>query len=168
MQLPGAQCPVLAPAGYPPSVVTLTRPPDVALHVSAGVVLLGPFGVDLVRRAVDTSLRVLQRDGIGMSPQLRELHEVIRAAASAAGTCSGAHCGTAEPAAALARAACAAQDVLSVGEVAQVLDCSDGFVRRLCRTGALESARRVAGRWQVDRIEVEALRAARARNEETA
>ncbi len=150
--------------------MTAARAPDVAQYVAPGVVLLGPLGVRLVRRAVEVTADLMQRrDGIGPPPQLRELAEVLGAASAALGTGPRAAGGTAEPPGRRDRAASGVQDdPVDVVEVAQVLECSPGYVRRLCRTGQLESARLVRGRWLVTAVEVEALRAARTQGRGTA
>jgi len=151
-----------------PPVVTPSGPPAVAQGLGPGLVLLGPTGVEVVHRALAATIRVLRGDGIGPSPQLRELLEVVEAARSAAGTPFHAGRGTSEPPGAGERAACGAQDQLEVREAASMLGISQGYVRRLCRRGAVESAHRDAGRWLLDRVEVDALRDDRAHSRRTA
>ncbi len=148
--------------------MTPSGPPAVAQHLAPGLVLLGPHGVEVVHRALAVTIGVLHRDGVGAPPQLRELRDVVEAARSAAGTGFHAQRGTSEPPGAGEQAACGAQDQIEVREAASMLGYSQGYVRRLCRRGAVESAHLDAGRWLLARVEVDALRADRAHSRRTA
>jgi hypothetical protein len=133
-------------------------PPSVAQVLAPGVVLLGPQGVALVARSLEVAAARASRDGIGLPPQARELQVALDdALRNLGGTCSHAHGGTSEPRVAPGDAR-SSQEVADVDEVAQVLEVSHEYVRRLFRDRAFETGRKVARRWQVDRLELDAWR----------
>jgi hypothetical protein len=146
----------------------VTGPPGVAQALAPGLVLLGPQGVALARRSLELVATCASRDGIGLPPQARELWAALEAAGSDVGTASHARVGTSEPPRATGRALSAVQDLVDVSEVVAVLGCSRVYACRLLRSGVFETARKVAGRWLVDRVEVEALRQVRAQEARTA
>lgn len=124
----------------------MSGPPVVAQPLGPGLVLLGPQGVALVSRALDVAAARAARDGIGLPPQARDLRAALAAAGSADGT-SGTSVSALD--------ASFSVDAVDIGEVAQVLEVSAGYARRLVRRGAFETGRKVAGCWQVDRIELQ-------------
>lgn len=131
-------------------------PPPVAQVLGPGLLLLGPQGLALVARALEVATARAARDGLGLPPQARELQAAL-ASCSGFGTDSHAHVGTSEPADTPGGARFG-QDVADVAEVVQVLDVSREYACRLLRDGAFETGRKVAGRWTVDRIELQTWR----------
>lgn len=132
--------------------------PVVAQVLAPGLALLGEQGVTVALRALDLAEKLAARDGIRLPPQARELRDQLRQAlpGSGFGTCSHARAGTTEPVAVPGRAL-SPQDVIDVQEVARVLEVSDRYARRLLVAGVFETGRKVAGRWQVDQLEVQAM-----------
>lgn len=136
--------------------VSPSGPPAVAQVIAPGLVLLGPQGVKLAVRALELATTRAVRDGIGLPPQARELHAAL-VAGSQFGTTPHAHAGTLEPDIG-PMGAPSPHDVGGVQEVVQMLKVSREYACRLLRAGAFETGRKVAGRWQVDRIELQAWR----------
>ncbi len=128
-------------------------PPPVATVLAPGLVLLGPQGVALTARALTVAADRAARDGIGLPPQARVLLSALLAAGSEVGT-SGT-CDSPDQAA-------SAHDVADVAEVAEMLKVSREYACRLLRRGAFETGRKIAGRWVVNRMEVQAWRDERA------
>jgi hypothetical protein len=143
-------------------------PPEVAQMLAPGLVLLGPQGIALARRAMETAAARASRDGIGLPPQARELWAALDTAGSDVGTVSHARVGTSEPSGGAGRALSAVQDLVDVSEVVAVLGCSRPYACRLMRSGVFETARKDAGRWLVDRVQLEALWQVRAQEARTA
>lgn len=132
-------------------------PPIVAQVLAPGLLLLGPQGVALVARALDVAAGRAARDGIALPPQAQVLRAALVGAGSGFGTSSHAGAGTSEPAARADRAR-SGQDVTDAEGVAQVLKVSREYACRLLRDGAFTTAHKVAGRWQVDRLDLHARR----------
>jgi hypothetical protein len=149
-------------------VSTSSGSPAVAQALAPGLVLLGPQGIELARRALEAAAARAGRDGIGLPPQARALQAALEAAGSDAGTASHARVGTSEPPVVPRGALSALQDLVDVSEVVAVLGCSRPYACRLMRSGVFETARKDTGRWLVDRVELEALRQVRAQEARTA
>lgn len=127
--------------------------------LAPGLVLLGPQGVALARRALELAAVRAGRDGIALPPQARELQAALEAAGSDVGTSSHAHVGTSEPVGEARRALSAVHDLVDVSEVVAVLGCSRPYACRLMRSRVFETAHKDgAGRWLVDRIELQTWR----------
>ncbi len=122
--------------------------PSVGVVLSGGEVLLGAEGVRLVRTALVALQRSLARDGIGMPTASRLLLAVLDQSAATAGLGSAAVPLVADPAPSVLL------DPVSVREVAEMLHCQPRNVRDLCARGAFPSARRLDGRWLVERSDV--------------
>jgi len=131
-------------------------PPVVAQVLGQGLVLLGGQGVALVARALELAAARAARDGIGLPPQARQLQAALEAATSGAGSALHARAGSPEVSEKPLRAG-SPQDVVDVQEVAQVLELSDRQARTLC-AGAVTGRKDAAGRWQVDRLELQTWR----------
>ncbi len=135
--------------------------PPAGLALAGGEVLLHQAGVRVLRAALDALQRELRRDGIGLPPQVRE----VRALLEPVEDCRGARSATAAPGRSAVpaepdQAASALLHPIGTEEVAQMLNCRPRNARDLCARGAFPSARRVEGRWLVDRADVEARQAA--------
>lgn len=126
----------------------LAGPPAVAQVLAPGLVLLGQQGIALVSAALTVAAQRAARDGISLPPAAREL---LAALADASGFGS---VGSSFEVA----GASFGQDAVDVQEVARVLEVSDRRARQLCSAGEFETGRKVAGRWQVDRLELQGWR----------
>lgn len=121
-----------------------------ALQVGPGTVVLGPVGVAHVRRALEVVAEMGRRDGIGASPALRLLVEVVSRAADDLAMSA---CGHADVREVGDLPTSAVPDLLSVKEVATMTGLSQRQVRRLT---PLLGASKVGSGWAIERHAAEA------------
>lgn len=120
-----------------------------AVAISADRMLVTSEGAALLLRLVGYEEQLARRDGIGLSPQLAGMREVMRAVA-------------------VARRPSGRTDVrdeddlrpwrndddVTLGEAAKLLDRSPRQTRRLAASGALGPTRRAGPAWRLSRSEV--------------
>jgi hypothetical protein len=127
-----------------------------------GLVLLGPVGSAYAKRAVEVAIDAQRRNGLPPPPGLRELAELLATAVTPTADRIGSAAGTTEP---LLIAAPASSSVpygwADTAEVMAVTGWSNSYATRACRSGRLETARQVGGRWFVERAELDEWRQGR-------
>jgi excisionase family DNA binding protein len=128
----------------------MTREPwsGLVLAVSEDRALVGPEAAALVLRLIVSAERVATRDGIGLSPQLRHMRDVLWPLAAR----SGGHTDVRPP----ARPPSWAVDDITINEAATMLQRSPRHTRRLVASGSLGAARKTGRAWSVARAEVAA------------
>lgn len=124
--------------------------------LSGGEVLLQPAGVRVVRAAMGALQRALGRDGIGLPPAAHDLAALLDDAAATAAPLSVRTAGCGSPAVPSEgeRALSALLDPITAEEAAKMLDRKPRNGRDLCARGAFPSARKVGGRWLLERADV--------------
>ena len=138
--------------------------------LTGGEFLAGQRGVVLLRHAVKLHLERHRQNASSGSAELVRLGELLELAAGriraagSVGTAGHAPAGTSEPPQEPSGPRFS-QDVADVKEVVQMLACSREYARRLLRGDVpdqqFQTARKVDGRWQVDRLELQQWRADR-------
>lgn len=124
----------------------------VATSLPGGLVLVGPVGVALVRRALDVTLRMAARDGIAAHVSVTRLRAVIDEASAA--------CGRSEvpqhqlPGHSMLPSGSETGDRLGTAEAAVLLSCTSRNVRDLCLRGVFATAVRHRRVWWIARAEV--------------
>ncbi len=125
------------------------------LALAGGELLLHAEGVRVLRAGLDALQRSLARDGIGVPPSVVDVLQLLDGPADCRALSvrtAGSGSPAVPPAADPARSALL--DPVSVQEAAEMLRCQPRNVRDLCARGAFPSARRVDGRWLLERADV--------------
>jgi hypothetical protein len=115
-----------------------------------GSLLFSPSDALVLRRLAVTAVRAGRGDGLRAPASVQRVVGLIEDGAALA-VASG--CGTSEVPREPTSALLLVQDLIDVATAAEILGCSQRYVRELC-TGSLESARRVGSRWLIDRAEI--------------
>lgn len=124
-----------------------------AVAISADRALIGPDAARLLLGLISTTERLARRDGIGLSPQLAAVRDVLRAVApSASGQTDVRDEDDLPP---------WRSDEITLGEAAKLLRRSPRQTRRLAASGSLGHSRRAGQSWLVSRSEVAAYAAQR-------
>jgi len=125
-----------------------------AVAISADRMLVTSEGAALLLRLVGVAERLARRDGIGLSPQLASVRDVLRAVAPSASGQTDVHDDDdLRP--------WRSDDAVTLGEVARLLGRSPRHTRRLAASGVLGPTRRAGQSWLVSRSEVAAYAAQR-------
>jgi len=122
-----------------------------AVAISADRALIGPDAARLLLRLISTTERLARRDGIGLSPQLASVRDVLRAVARPSADVRDDD--DLRP--------WRSDDAVTLGEVARLLGRSPRHTRRLAASGVLGPTRRAGQSWLVSRSEVAAYAAQR-------
>jgi len=124
-----------------------------AVAISADRMLVTSEGAALLLGLVRDAERLARRDGIGLSPQLARVRDVLRAVApSASGQTDVRDEDDLPP---------WRSDEITLGEAAKLLRRSPRQTRRLAASGSLGHSRRAGQSWLVSRSEVAAYAAQR-------
>jgi Helix-turn-helix domain len=118
--------------------------------LAGGELLLRGSAVHEVARALRLAVRLAARDGIGVSRSVRELE----AAATLALARARSAVGTPEYRERADLAESDPEDLIDTGQAARLMDTSTRNIRALCQRRTLSTARRVGGKWVVDRADV--------------
>ncbi len=125
-----------------------------AVAISADRALIGPDAARLLLRLISTTERLARRDGIGLSPQLAAVRDVLRVVAPSARPSADVRDEDDLP-------PWRSDDAVTLGEVARLLGRSPRHTRRLAASGVLGPTRRAGQSWLVSRSEVAAYAAQR-------
>jgi ERCC4-type nuclease len=122
------------------------------LVLPGGVVLTWGQGVLETASAFETLKGVRRSNGASSSPRLDARLDALRDAAREVLSSAP---GTTEPTWAAGVPVFAMTDPVTAKEAAQMIGCSDSYLRRQCRRGRFETADRPDGRtWLIERADV--------------
>jgi hypothetical protein len=129
-----------------------------SVALGSGELLVVGGDVLLLEQAIRAALDAQRRNGLAAPAEVRALSVLVGEAAARVRACAGSG-SAAVPFPAVGEES-VLMDPIDVPEASVLLGCEKRNVRDLCGRGVFASARRVGGRWVMERVEVE-LRAMR-------